>query len=166
MFFRVKKIKGKEYAYIVENDWQSRGPRQKVKGYAGRVYRFIVGNNVNFSEYIKIENIQNYIEKNPKNRIIQDLVEWELFRFGINKEEFLIDLNEIKLQRHRRNVVLLLNDGFMCNSTLKDLLYFKPEGDEQTDGYRLAKAFVDAGIKVPQEVFIGIFGKLYKSKFI
>lgn len=162
VFFRIKKIKGKEYAYIVENEWKRRGSRQKVKGYIGRVHRFELKNNVDFLKYFKIENVQNYIENNEKNKIVNDLIEWETFKFSINKQEFLIDLNNAKLQKNKRNAALLINEGFMCNLTLKSLLEFKPEGDEQGDGYRLARAFVEAGIKVPQDIFIGLFSKLYK----
>ncbi len=162
VFFRIKKIKGKEYAYIVENEWKRKGSRQKVKGYIGRVYRFDLKNNVDFLEYFKIENVQNYIENNEKNKIVNDLIEWEIFKFSINKQEFLIDLNNAKLQKNKKNVALLVNEGFMCSLTLKNLIEYKTEGDEQGDGYRLARAFVEAGIKVPQEIFVGLFGKLYK----
>lgn len=163
MFFRIKKIKGREYAYVVENEWGRKGSRQRVKGYLGRVYRLSLSDNVDFLSFIKINALEDYISNNEKNKIINDLIEWELFRFDINKEEFLIDLNNKKIQKNKKNVVLLINDGFMCNLTLKNLLDFKTEGDEQTDGYRLARAFVEAGIKVPQEVFVGIFSKLTKT---
>ena len=161
MFFRIKKIKGKEYAYVVENEWRRKGSRQRVKGYLGRVYRLSLSDDVGFLSFIKINAIEDYISNNEKNKIINDLIEWELFRFDIDKEEFLIDLNNKKIQKNKKNVVLFVNDGFMCNLTLKNLLDFKTEGDEQTDGYRLAKAFVEAGIKVPQEVFVGICQKLF-----
>ena len=175
-FFRIKKIKGKEYAYIVENEWKTtaksvgtlrgikpRGSRQKVKGYLGRVYRLDLRNNAGFFEFLKIENFQNYIEKNEKNIIISDLIEWELYRFNISKSEFSIDLDNKKIQKSNKDVVFFINEGFMCSLTLKNLLEFKAEGDEQADGYRLAKVFVEAGIKVPQEIFISLFGKLYKN---
>ena len=175
VFFRIKKIKGKEYAYRVENKWKAtaksvdalrgikpRGSRQKVRGYVGKIYRFSLVNDVNFLEYLKIEDIQNYIENNEKNKIINDLIEWELFKFGVSNQEFSIDLDNIKIQKNNRNVVFLINEGFMCSLTLKNLLEFKPEGDEEVDGYRLARAFVEGGIKVPQEIFVGLFGKLYK----
>ena len=162
MFFRIKKIKGKEYAYIVENEWHKNGSRQKVKGYAGRAYRFELKDNADFLQYKKIENIQNYTESNDKNRIIRDLIEWELFRFGINRQEISVDFGSIIIQKNKKNIVLLINDGFLCSLTLKNLLDFKP-GDEQTDGYRLARCFVEAGIKVPQDVFVGLFGKLYRE---
>lgn len=162
-FFRIKKLKAKEYAYIVENSWHEKGSRQKVKSYIGRVYRFNLLKNVDFFEFLKIENAQAYVENNDKNKIICELIEWELFRFGVNKSEFLIDLNEKNVKKNKKNIALNINDGFICNVTLKNLLEFKSEGDEQNDGYRLARAFVEAGIKVPQDVFVGLFGKLYKT---
>ena len=160
MFFRIKKIKGMEYAYIVENSWKQNSSRQKVKGYLGRVYRFNLLNNVNFLDCLKIQDIQEYIKNNVKNKIIIDLIEWELFKFGVKREEFSIDLNNAKIQKNKRNIALFINDGFMCELTSRNLFNFKPEGDEQIDGYRLARAFVEAGIKVPQDVFVGIFSKL------
>lgn len=162
-FFRIKKIKNKEYAYIVENEWHAKGSRQKVRGYIGRVYRFNLLKDTGFFEFLKIEDADVYLENNDKNKIINDLIEWELSRFGISRDEFLIDLNGKMVQKGKKNIALMVNDGFMCNITLKNLLEFKSEGDEQTDGYRLARAFVEAGIKVPQDVFIGLFGKLYKK---
>ena len=158
-FFRVKKIKGKEYAYIVENKWKKGRSRQKVKGYMGRVYRFNLVNNVEFSQFKNIEDVQEYVKNNDKKKIINDMVEWELFKFGI-KENFLV--NDAKVQKGNKNVDFFINDGFMCNYTLKNIIEFKSEGDEQSDGYRLARAFVEAGIKVPQEVFVGVFSKLFK----
>ena len=168
MFLRIKKIKGKEYAYIVKNEWKTipKSSRQKVIGYAGRVYRFDLKNNIDFLQFMKMDNLEDYTINGNINKIITDLIEWELFKFGISRQEFSIDLNDfnnIKIQKNNRNVVFLINDGFMCNLTLKNIFYFKSEGDEQTDGYRLARAFVEAGIKVPQEIFIGIFGNVHSS---
>lgn len=162
VFFRIKNIKGKEYAYVVENVWNGKGSRQKVKKYLGKLYRFNVKNNVSFLEYFKIDNAQNYIENNDKNKVIIDLAEWELFKFGISKEEFSIDFYNITIKKNNKNIVFSINDGFMCEHTIKNLLDFKAEGDEQIDGYRLARAFVEAGIKVPQEIFIVTFEKLCK----
>ena len=166
MFFRIKKINGKEYCYIVENEWKSKGSRQKVKYYLGRVYRFNVKNNSSFFEYFKIENIQKYIDGNDKNKILKDLIEWELFRFGISNQEFSMNLKNITIKKNKKNIVFLIDDGFMCELTLKNLFNFKFEGDEQIDGYRLARNFVEAGIKVPQEVFIGLFEMLEKNNVV
>ena len=164
MFFRIKKTKGKEYVYIVENEWQRYGSRQKVKSYTGRGCRFELKNNIDFIEHLKIKNVNDFIENNDFKKIIAELVEWELFKFGVDKENFSIDLENPKIKKNKKNVTILINDGYLCGHTLKNLVEFKPENDEQNDGYRLARAFVEAGIKVPQDVFVGLFGKLHKEK--
>ncbi|MAG91242.1 hypothetical protein CMO83_01035 [Candidatus Woesearchaeota archaeon] len=163
-FFRIKKIKGKEYAYLVENEWSKKGSRQTVKGYLGKIHRFQLKNDVGFLQHLGIGNFENYVNENDASKIIYDLFEWEFFKFGISKEEFSLDLDERRIQQHNKKIVLLINDGYMCNLTLKNLLDFKSENDEEKDGYMYARAFVEAGIKVPQEVFVGLFGKLYKTK--
>ena len=99
-FFRTKKIKGKEYAYIVENEWKRKGSRQKVKGYLGRVYKFNVKNDVGFIEFKKIESAENYVRENDSKKIIGDLIEWELFRHEIDKNKFAIDLNGMKIMQN------------------------------------------------------------------
>ena len=159
MFFRIKKIKGKEYVYIVENKWQTKGSRQKVKGYIGRAYRFGLKNEIGFLQFIKAESLERYISNAQRHKIISDLVEWEIFKFGISRQEFSIDLNERVIQKNKKNAVFLVNDGFMCSLTLKNLLDFKAAGDEQKDAHLLARAFVELGIKVPKEVFIGLYEK-------
>lgn len=163
MFFRIKKIKGKEYAYAVENHWKKSGSRQAVKAYLGRVYRFRLVNNVDFHNFLRIENFDAYMNNSNRQKVINDLIMWELLKFNISNSDFLVDLASIKIQKNRRNIVILINEGFMCSFTIRKLLDFKPKGDELSDGYRLAKAFVDAGINVPQETFIGIFGKFFKK---
>ena len=164
-FFRIKKIKGKEYGYLVSNQWKSKGSRQKVKGFLGRVHRFELKNPIEFLQFVKAENAEKYINENNASKIIKDLIEWELFKFDVDIKKFSIDLANNKIQNGNRNIVLLINGGFMCNLTLKGLLEFKSENDDNNDGYRLARSFVEAGIKIPQEIFIGLFGKSYnKSK--
>ena len=169
-FFRIKKIKGKEYGYIVENEWKSakslkgakQGSRQKVKGYLGRVLKFELKSNVGFIEYFKITNLPDYLGSNESNKIMMDLIEWELHKFGVDKGEIFIDLNSFKVQKSRRNIALMINNGLMCSLTLRNLLDFEA-GDEHKDGYRLARAFVEAGITIPQEIFVGLFGKMHKN---
>jgi hypothetical protein len=121
-------------------------------------------NNIDLTQFLKTATIEDYINNNPKNKIINDLIEWEFFKHGVNQQEFSLDLNNMKIEKNKKNIAIFINEGFMCNVTLKNLLAFKPEGDEETDGYRFARVFVEAGVKVPQEVFIGLFGKLYKAK--
>ena len=160
-FLRIKRIRGKEYAYLVENEWKRKSSRQQVKDYLGRVYRFDLRNDIDFSQFIKGVDIKDYISKNGKNEVVKDLIEWELFKFGINKQEFSLDLDNKKFQKGNKNIVIFVNDGFMCSYTLRNLIEFTPEGDEELDGFRFAKAFVDAGVKVPRDVFVGLCQKLF-----
>lgn len=161
-FFRTKKIKGKEYAYIVENAWKKKGSRQKVKDYLGRVYRFNLKKDINFLQFKKIENVEKYVIENDFKKIINDLAEWELSRHDIDRNKFTIDLNEAKVKYSKKNVTIMINEGFFCEYTVNNLINFRPNNDD-SDGYRFARAFVEAGIKVPQDIFVSIFGKLFKS---
>ena len=104
-FIRVKKIGGKEYAYLVENKWykrgfkgKGRGSRQKVSKYLGRVYYFDKADGWDFLTFKSINNLEQYLKDNSnnKNQIFRDLVEWELFRHNVDKEEFTIDFSNKK----------------------------------------------------------------------
>jgi len=55
-----------------------------------------------------------------------------------------------------------MNEGFLCSYTLARLFNFKFGIEMENEGMEFAKAFVEAGIEVPKEVFVGIFGKVYK----
>lgn len=164
MFFRIKKIAGNEYAYIVENKWKKKSSRQKVRDYIGKVYRFNLVNDADFQQFAKFSSIEEYMKNNENNGIINDLIGWEFFKFGINKKEFSVDLNKSAVIRSKKNVALHINEGFMCDHTLRNLTEFKITGDEESDGFRLARAFVETGIKVPKEIFVGFFNKLYKTQ--
>ncbi len=164
-FIRTKKIDGKEYAYLVENKWYKRkhkgknkGPRQRVNKYLGRVYSFNKTENMDFFAFKKIDNLELYLKNNSnnKNNVFRDLIEWELFRHNINKEEFAIDFSNRKIIKinNNREVSLRMNEGFLNSFTLARLFNLK-----FGDSYYLAKCFVEAGIEVPQEVFVGVFGR-------
>jgi len=158
-FIRVKKIAGKEYAYLVENKWYKRrhkgknkGPRQKVTKYLGRVHVFDKVNDVDFYNFKKINDLEKYL-KNSRHKIFKDLVEWELFRHAINNEEFTIDYSNKKILKNNKHISLRMNEGFLNSFTLDRLFNLK-----SGDSYYLAKCFVEAGIEVPKEVFVGVFG--------
>ena len=161
-FIRVKKINGKEYAYLVENKWYKRGfkgkgkgSRQKVGKYLGRVFYFNKEQDIDFFSFKKIEDIGDYLRGNAREKIIRELVEWELFRHNINKEEFTIDFNNKKIANKNtdKEVSLRMNEGFLNSFTLSRLFNMR-----SNDSYYLAKCFVEAGIEVPKEVFVGMFG--------
>lgn len=172
MFIRIKKVSNKNgkiypYAYLVSNRWykrgfkeKGRGSRQKVVKYLGRVYSFSKVNGDDFIKHLSINNIENYLIKNNKNKIIKDLVKWEFYRYGVGSS-FDIDFNTIKVTKSGRDVSLKINEGLLNTYSLRKLFNFKFTGEEREDGVRLATCFVEAGIEVPSEVFVGIFDKVY-----
>ena len=169
MFLRIKKINNAKYAYLVSNRWykkktkgKGKGPRQKVKRYLGRVYSFDKIKENDFFNFKNIADIEKYLKSNNKEQVIKDLVEWEIFRCNINKDEFFIDFDNRKVLKDNKEVSLAMNEGFLNSYTLARLINFKFSHNEEEAGLEFAKAFVEAGIEVPKEIFVGIFWKVYK----
>ena len=174
-FIRIKKIKGIQYAYLIKNRWlkTKKQPKQKVVGYLGKLIipdsmleessEQIPNPEVNFYDSMNIIEPEDYIDKNDVPDIIKDLVEFELKRHNMNGIEGLeIDSSKAKVMAKNKNVVLRLNDGYLCNYTMKRLVNFDFKGEEEEVGLELAKRFIGAGIAVPNEIFIGIFHKVFK----
>ncbi len=169
MFIRIKNIKNKEgkvypYAYLVGNKWYKRGSkgkgkgsRQRVMGYLGRVYSFSKVDDIGFFDYLKVDDVDRYIGKG-KNEIVRNLIEWELYRQDI--KGFNVDFRGMKVTKEDKEISLRINEGFLNSYTLRKLLRFRFTGEEREDGLRLAKGFVEAGLVVPKEVFVGIFSKI------
>jgi len=160
-FIRIKRISGKEYAYLVENKWYKRGfkgkgkgSRQSVSKYLGRVFSFEKMHEEDFFSFKKIEDIKEYIINNNQDDIIKDLVRWEMFKHNIDGTEFNVNFNNKKIMKGNKEVSLRLNEGFLNSYTLRRLFNLKKE-----DSYYLAKCFVEAGIEIPKEVFVGMFGE-------
>ena len=149
-FLRVKKIKGHDYAYLVQNRWTSKGPRQEVKKYLGRVH------------YLKGRGHQTLRFSGGKKEFLVGLVEYELDRIrgGLKKEKVLFDSKKMGFVKGKKKCVLGLNKGFMCDFTLKRVLNFKKSEDIEVDSVKLAKFFIEAGFEVPKEAFIGYFERL------
>lgn len=159
-FIRIKKINGNEYAYLVENKWYKRGfkskgkgSRQKVAMYLGRIYTFNKANNSDFFGYKGIQSVEGYIKNTAREKVIKDLIEWELFKHNVDLKEFTIDFLNKRVIRENREVSLKMNEGFLNTFTFSRVLNMR-----SGDGYYLAKCFVEAGIEIPKEVFIGLFG--------
>ena len=148
-FLRVKKIKGNDYAYLVENRWTSKGPRQEVKRYLGRVYRF-KGKGSYVIDFC-----------DGRKEFLLELIKYELAKVGgLKKEKIEFDAKKMNFFRGARGCVLGLNQGFMCDYTLRRILNFKKKGDIEVDSVKLAKFFIEAGFDVPQEYFIEYFQRL------
>jgi len=172
-FIRTKKIKGTEYAYIVENKWRKRRKnkvRQKTNKYLGRVFRFDRVSVLDFFEFYNIEDINKYIDAKSKYDILYDLIKVELYNHGfeenrklLKKEICCFDLNEKRLKSERtKKIAIAMNEGFLTNYAIKKILKFEAF-DEEEDGYLLAKLFVEAGLNIPKDVFVGYFKKVLKN---
>ena len=168
-FIRTKKIKGNKYAYIVENSWKNSKVKQKVKRYLGRVYEF-KRKDSDFEKFIG-RNVEEFIAMSSSEDIIIKLVEWELLNHCFELKEglyvngrCLVDLKKKKIRNLRGSKIALgFNEGFLDEYSLRKLIRKKHKGEEQGElGYTLAKMFVETGIKIPHEVFVGYFSKLYK----
>ncbi len=164
-FIRTKKIKGAEYAYIVENKWKRKKTKQKSKKYLGRVYRFDRVGVMDFYEYYDISDVEKYLKDRSKEEIVDDLLKLEMFNFGFKDESGVwsrdgcfLDLKKKKVYNEKgNNVALALNEGFLTTYALRKLLYFKADVEEE--GYDFAKMFIEAGIAIPKDVFVGVFSK-------
>jgi hypothetical protein len=185
-FIRIKEIGPKngkkyKYAYLVENKWRKRlkggkkGSRQKVSKYLGKVISEVdnrESNNLDerdFFGFVK-QGKEEYM-KNKKEKVISDLTRYELHLRGFvdNNGIMIKDNLNFNLAKRRfinqegeeENIVLEINEGFLCKFTLDKLVNFRVKGDDEREiGISLAKAFLEAGLKVSQEVFIGYFEKI------
>jgi hypothetical protein len=166
MFIRVKNIKGHGYAYLVENSWNNNKAQQKVKQYLGRIHQPEKVNNVSFEEFCQM----------PKDykKIVSALMEWVLQQHGFTKDplvqkkwiyhhgKIVGDPETFKITSGKNNVTLKVNEGYMNEYTLKELINIDLQKKEQHGAATiLAKACVNAGIPIPHEIFIEIFQKVY-----
>ena len=56
--------------------------------------------------------------------------------------------------------MIAMNEGFLCNDTLKKLLSFKGKGLPKEVGLALGNAILEAGLKVSNSVFVEMFNRV------
>ena len=157
MFVRIKKLKGKEYAYLVENEWTINGSRQRVKSYLGRVIR-----------PLKMREKEADISDMEYQQAVITLLKQELYNHGFDEtltfdNKIKADLDETKITNSGKNIALAMNEGFLCSQTLKDALEIELTGQEEQAGTQLAKALVETGLRIPKDTFVKLFEKIYKG---
>ena len=156
-FVRTKKVKGQQYAYLVENSWQNGTAKQKVSKYLGKVEKPEKTGQNGLKEFLKLENTEEHIKNNDFPTVIRNLVMLELNnhktgKIKLNFEDFSITNEKGK------TLVLNTNEGFLCTETIKELLSYN--GQEDHSGLVLAELMTRAGIKPENEVFALIFQKM------
>ncbi len=163
MYIRIKKINGSFYAYLVECKWnrKNKKPIQRSKKCLGKIYSF---------NKIK-NNILSSVEGSEKE-ILDGLIENELLNYGFQFEngyingEVIIDLNSLDVKNKKGNdVVVKLNEGYICKDNLVRLYNFKDLNNLETirAGEELGKRLLDCGISINNEIFIELFRRIYKN---
>lgn len=174
MFVRLKKLKGFHYAYLVKNTWTKKGPRHKTKKYLGRCYD-VTGHKKDMSSDGFFEDIERFVHGNSLRNVICKMVEFELLRHGFvfdnkNKrnesEELGVGGKKLKIFNIEtgNEVVLKINEGYMCKYLLERILKFTFKGEDdyerQKEMVKFAESFVLAGLDVPKEIFVEIYRKV------
>ena len=172
MFIRTKRIRknGKDYlyAYLVQNRWRKskKASRQRVKGYLGKVISFEKIREQDFFEHSSIADVHAYVKSAAHDHILRDLIAWELWQHGFSakegiwsREDISFDVRTFELyqqrgERKNPRIVSAMNEGFLCNATLKMLLSLGIHGSEEKIGFKWASLLTEAGIKIPQELFV------------
>lgn len=176
MYIRTKKIKNKLYAYLVSARWSKRrkAPKQKTVKYLGKLYQIKKIYNKPFEKYIK-KNLQIYLKKSLYKKIVLDLIRCELVnhRFKETKKDIWINKNlvvDLKTKKvhdlnTNKTVCLEMNNNFLTTHTLRNIIYFNflPNLTKIQIGKSLAKAFLSAGITLPEEIFVTLFQKISKE---
>jgi len=159
MFVRTKKIKGKNYAYLVENEWTPWGSRQKVTKYLGRAHT-----------QTKIKEENSELPSGYKDAV-REAIKQELLNHG-----FIVQNNEIvngsikanietgKIIDGKKNVVLAMNEGYLCEATMKQLLSFEAEENREKSATRLAALTLETGLKLQPEQMLKLFEEAHKLR--
>ncbi|PIN76175.1 hypothetical protein COV18_00575 [Candidatus Woesearchaeota archaeon CG10_big_fil_rev_8_21_14_0_10_37_12] len=163
MFVRVKNINGKPYAYLVENEWTPWGSRQKVTKYLGRMYA--------------VERFKNYIISLPQQfkQSIIEIIRQEVLNHGFTadmsfhpantlykKDDLTLNLETLAVRKRKKDVVLGMNEGYLCEYTIKDLLNYAPNEDEspEKNAKKLANLVLEAGLKLTDGQFVWLFNSI------
>ena len=163
VFVRIKRISGKEYAYLVANSWTGSGPRQKVSKYLGRVIRPEKAKSEDLRQFLGLtaeQDLRQWIDKSSFKEIAAALIRLELKNHAIDgNSSYKINAETAEFTDDKgREIVIALSDGFLCSYTAKRLLEYDAAADYS--GYDLADSLTAAGIAVEKEVFISMFGKM------
>lgn len=155
MFVRIKRIKGNYYGYLVENSWTPSGPRQKVVRYLGKILRPERTKQAKLEEFIG-EDVEKFVLAHSYPEIVQKMVDLEF-----SNHEFgaaTVDFSESKVKVRDKPVVVALNEGFLCDETLKKALEYT--GEDDYSGFQLADLLTGMGILVEKDVFVEVFQKM------
>jgi len=155
-FVRTKNIKGQHYGYLVENYWQAGKTKQRVSKYLGKIYT------PEKQQDISIPSLpETYTDA------LIEAVAWELSKHGFNrtgkqmiKDGIIVDFSNHTV-RGKSNAVLKLNEGFLCEHTLKQMVSYIPSSEyPEKEGPRFASMLLEAGIS--KDAFVELYERVHK----
>ena len=73
----------------------------------------------------------------------------------------VIRIKNFKEEKDRK-LVIGMNEGFLCNETFDKLINFKGNGGPKEVGLSLGNTLLEAGLKVPNEIFVEMFNRIVK----
>ncbi|MEM2916457.1 MAG: hypothetical protein QXT19_03825 [Candidatus Woesearchaeota archaeon] len=161
-FVRIKKIKGTEYGYLVENTWTAKGSRQKVKAYLGKIIKPVKTNDLPAPELKEL----SYADS------VKAIAKWTLLQHGFQEGSqsmlmngtVLADLGELRVINKTSPAVIKMHEGFLCTHTLQQAVGFIPSSNtEEIIGKELANVLLEAGLSVPHEIFVQLFEKVHNT---
>ena len=172
-FVRIKKIKGKEYCYLVQNRWRKgkirkhKGVKQKVTEYLGKVYRPDKENELGFWETTESEP-ESYLKLATKEKMIHDLIRFELLKHGFVKNSEIWEKEEVKVNIEKKKIfnksgagcVIAINEGYLYSSRIRRLYNYEANGELEEAAPELARLFIESGIDIPKELFIAYYEKV------
>ena len=158
MFVRIKTVKGKPYAYLVENEWTPWGSRQKVVKYLGKTF-ILNESSKNYSD------LSEKYEEAVLEACAQTLQNHEFTRRNavLTKEDIIVDLEKRSIRRAGKPVVIGMHEGYLCDETLRQLLEYTPEEKHEASATKLAKLVLEAGLRLPEEHFVHLFSITVKN---
>ena len=167
VFIRTKRFSSQLYGYVVENTWTPRGPRQKVTQYLGKItlqppvtarpFPNVDIGRLSYPDALRAVLIWNLlqIEFKAQQGSSAHLYEWN----KITADTLLFTLKHAD----GKDAIIKRDEGYLCTIGFQHLVNFTMEENEEKTGYAFARAFVDAGLDVPRDVFVRIFEKIWRD---
>jgi hypothetical protein len=159
MFVRVKRVKGRNYGYLVKNTWTKKGPRQKVIKYIGAVLQPDKTEGA-------LGRTNGFLQAGSAQDMITGLIARELLSHGFSEESAGWHVRDSVRVHPGRGVVLckgraaaiMMNEGFLCTPNISELRKLVEGG--AMGGLELANSLLEAGICIQKEEFVEFFMKL------
>jgi len=159
-FVRIKTLKGNPYGYLVKNEWTPWGSRQRVAKYLGRVHQ---PERVLEDKSALPETFRAAVLAATRQELLN-----HAFRIEgtcLTKGAIIVNLENGTVRHYKKSCVIGMNEGFLCDHTLQQLLGFTPlERDDKTAA-RLANHVLEAGLHLSEEQFVHLFGTLKATSF-